>query len=414
MLYNINTNSWDNELLSIFGVPSQSCLPEIKSSAGSFGVTKSTGVLPDGIPVSGILGDQQAALAGQACLAVGEAKCTFGTGAFLLLNTGHKAVAPGNGIVTTVAWNIDGKLTYALEGSSFIAGAAVQFIRDQFNFLSLSKDSEAAAFLGNGAPELYFVPSLAGLSAPWWNPTARGAFLGMHRGTTKNDIIRAALEGIALQVADLATAMKSLLGDELKVLRADGGAAANKFLMQFQADLLNTPVDIPRDIESTAIGAALFAGLGVGIYKTTQDLALTRVSDKIYNPTTLFDYGQTDDTVYSGATKTNPIGLYYQAHHGIKLRELSPYLETAKTNQIYNLPENTVYDSDENVWRWRDLYTHGYIDPDGIGTNFPYVNNIHYIKNEINLYLRNERYYTNKQNGVDSFNSRTNTNNLIC
>ncbi|MEI6399805.1 MAG: FGGY-family carbohydrate kinase, partial [Pseudomonadota bacterium] len=138
---------------------------------------------------------------------------------------------------------------------------------------------------GRAAPELYFVPSLAGLSAPWWNPTARGAFLGMHRGTTKNDIIRSALEGIALQVADLATSMKSLLGDDLKVLRADGGAAANKFLMQFQADLLNTPVDIPRDIESTAIGAALFAGLGVGIYKSAQDLAMTRASDKIYSPT---------------------------------------------------------------------------------------------------------------------------------
>ena len=285
MIYNINTNSWDDELLSIFGVPSKSCLPEIKSSAGLFGVTKSAGVLPDGIPVSGVLGDQQAALAGQACLAVGEAKCTFGTGAFLLLNTGHKIVAPGNGIVTTVAWNINGELTYALEGSSFIAGAAIQFIRDQFNFLALSKDSEAAAYLGRAAPELYFVPSLAGLSAPWWNPTARGAFLGMHRGTTKNDIIRSALEGIALQVADLATSMKSLLGDDLKVLRADGGAAANKFLMQFQADLLNIPVDIPRDIESTAIGAALFAGLGVGIYKSAQDLAMTRASDKIYSPT---------------------------------------------------------------------------------------------------------------------------------
>jgi hypothetical protein len=148
--------------------------------------------------------------------------------------------------------------------------------------------------------------------------------------------------------------------------------------------------------------------------KELKERVISGTFHKIYNPTELFDYGQTDDTIYSGATETNPIGLYYQAHHRVKLRELSPYLETAKTNQIYNLPENTVYDSDENVWRWRDLYTHGYIDPDGIGTNFPYVNNIHYIKNEINLYLRNERYYTNKQNGVASFNSRTNTNNLIC
>ena len=150
--------------------------------------------------------------------------------------------------------------------------------------------------------------------------------------------------------------------------------------------------------------------------KELRERVISETFHKIYNPIAIFDYGQTDHTIYSGATNTNPIGLYYQAHHKIKLRELSPYLETAKTNQIYNLPENTVYDKDENVWRWRDLYTHGYIDPDGFGTNFPYVNNIHYIKNEINLYLRNERYYTNKQNGVASFNSRTNTNtnNIIC
>jgi hypothetical protein len=148
--------------------------------------------------------------------------------------------------------------------------------------------------------------------------------------------------------------------------------------------------------------------------KEMKERVISETFHKIYNSIDIFDYGQTDNTVYSGATESNPIGLYYQAHHRVKLRELSPYLETAKTNQIYNLPENTVYDSDENVWRWRDLYSHGYIDPNGFGTNFPYVNNIHYIKNEINLYLRNERYYTNKQNGVASFNSRTNTNNLIC
>ena len=146
--------------------------------------------------------------------------------------------------------------------------------------------------------------------------------------------------------------------------------------------------------------------------KELKERVVSGTFHKIYNPTKLFDYGQTDDTIYSGATETNPIGLYYQAHHRVKLRELSPYLETAKTNQIYNLPENTVYDSDEGVWRWRDLYSHGYVDADGFGTNFPYVNNIHYIKNEINLYLRNERYYTNKQNGVANFN--LNTNNLIC
>ena len=286
MLYNIHTDSWDDELLKIFGVPSKSCLPEIRESAGTFGVTKGAGLLPDGIPISGIVGDQQAALAGQACFKVGEAKCTFGTGAFLLLNTGSKAVVPGNGILTTVAWKLNGKLTYALEGSSFIAGAAVQFVRDQFNFLEFSRDSEELAQKGAAAPELYFVPALAGLSAPWWEPTARGALLGMHRGTTKNDVIRAALEGIALQVADLATAMKTLLGEDLKILRVDGGASANAFLMQFQANLLNVAVDRPRDIESTAVGAALFAGLGIGTYKNLEDLVASRTSDKIFTPTT--------------------------------------------------------------------------------------------------------------------------------
>jgi glycerol kinase len=285
MLYNIHKNSWDDELLTIFGVPSKSCLPEIRESAGLFGVTKGAGPLPDGISISGILGDQQAALAGQACFNVGEAKCTFGTGAFLLLNTGAKALTPGNGILTTVAWNLNGKLTYALEGSSFIAGAAVQFIRDQFNFVEFSRDSESLAQKGHGAPDLYFVPALAGLSAPWWVPEARGALLGMHRGTTKNDVVRAALEGIALQVADLATAMTTLLGEELKVLRADGGAAANDFLMQFQADLLNVSVDRPRDIESTAIGAALFAALGIGLYQNLSDLVALRIPDKIFTAT---------------------------------------------------------------------------------------------------------------------------------
>ena len=285
MLFNIHTNSWDQELLSLFNSIPESALPEIKASAGVFGVTKNNDVLPDGIPVSGILGDQQAALAGQACFKVGEAKCTFGTGAFLLLNTGEQPRNPDKGLLTTVAWNLNGKLTYALEGSSFIAGAAVQFIRDQFNFLPNSKDSEALAPLGRAAPELYFVPALAGLSAPWWDPNARGAILGMHRGTTKNDLIRATLEGIALQVTDLTIAMKDLLGADLLVLRADGGAAANNFLMQLQSNLIGVSVDRPRDIESTAIGAALFAALGLGVYGNLSELAAARSADRVFTPT---------------------------------------------------------------------------------------------------------------------------------
>jgi glycerol kinase len=285
MLYNLNTNSWDQDLLSLFQVPSQSCLPEIRTSAGNFGVTKNVPALPDGIPISGILGDQQAALAGQGCIQVGEAKCTFGTGAFLLINCGKKAPKQGRGALTTVAWNLSGQLTYALEGSSFIAGAAVQFIRDQFSFLETSKDSESMAQKGQAAPDLYFVPALAGLSAPWWEPKARGAFLGMHRGTTKNDIIRASLEGIALQVADLTQSMTELLREDLKVLRVDGGAAANNFLMQFQSDLLRVKVDRPRDIESTAIGAALFAGLGQNLYSNVEALSSVRTSERVFLPT---------------------------------------------------------------------------------------------------------------------------------
>ncbi len=300
MLFNIHTDSWDDELLKIFNVPSKACLPSVRESAGIFGVTKNVACLPDGIPISGIVGDQQAALAGQACFKVGEAKCTFGTGAFLLLNTGHNAISPGNGILTTVAWKLNGKLTYALEGSSFIAGAAVQFIRDQFNFLEFARDSEMLAQKGSAAPELYFVPALAGLSAPWWEPTARGAILGMHRGTTKNDVIRAALEGIALQVADLARAMKTLLGEDLKVLRVDGGAAANNFLMQFQANLLNVAVDRPRDIESTAVGAALFAGLGIGAYKNLEDLVASRASEKLFAPTALPEEQQRIQVIKQG------------------------------------------------------------------------------------------------------------------
>ena len=286
MLFDIHANRWDGDLIKMFELPSMSCLPEVRTSAGDFGKTKGVKGLPDGIPVSGILGDQQAALAGQTCFEVGEAKCTFGTGAFLLINSGNKAPVQGKGVLTTIAWNLSGKITYALEGSSFIAGAAVQFIRDQFHFMSLSKDSEAMALRGRAAPDLYFVPALAGLSAPWWEPKARGAFLGMHRGTTTDDIARATLEGIALQVADLANSMTSLLGNDLKILRADGGAAANEFLMRLQSDLLGVTVDRPRDIESTAIGAALFAGLGAGIYRGLNDLTKARTSEKLFHPGT--------------------------------------------------------------------------------------------------------------------------------
>ena len=285
LLYNLTTGKWDDDMMKLMGVPALSTLPEVRESAGVFGTTKGLGFLPDGIPISGIVGDQQAALAGQACFAPGEAKCTFGTGAFLLLNTGDRPVYSKSGLLTTVAWNLGGKLTYAVEGASFIAGAAVQFLRDQFEFLHRASEAEAMAKDVVASPELYFVPALAGLGAPWWDSEARGAFLGLHRGTTKAEMVRAALEGIVFQVTDLAEAMARDQGGPLKVLRADGGAAENNFLMQFQADLLSTPVDRPSDVETTAIGAAMFAGLGVGIYKSLEDLRAARRADRIFTPT---------------------------------------------------------------------------------------------------------------------------------
>ncbi|MCX6126276.1 MAG: glycerol kinase GlpK [Proteobacteria bacterium] len=285
LLYNLKGH-WDPEMLALMKVPSVSSLPEVLPSAGLFGKTKGLGFLPDGIPISGIVGDQQAALAGQVCFTPGEAKCTFGTGAFLLLNTGDKPVFSNSGLLTTVAWNLGGKLTYALEGSSFIAGAAVQFLRDQFGFMEKSSDAERMAESASASPGLYFVPALSGLGAPYWDAEARGAFLGMHRGTSKEELVRAALEGIVFQVTDLAEAMAKDQGGPLKVLRADGGAAANNMLMQFQADLVSVPVDRPKDIETTAVGAALFAALGIGIYKDLGELAASRSSDRVFVPQT--------------------------------------------------------------------------------------------------------------------------------
>jgi glycerol kinase len=283
LLYNLR-GGWDNDMCKTLGVPTLSSLPDVLPSSGVFGHTKGLDFLPDGIPITGIVGDQQAAMAGQACFSPGEAKCTYGTGAFLLLNTGDQPVFSKEGLLTTIAWNIDGKLTYALEGAAFVAGAAIQFLRDQFGFLPKSADAERLAAGVYASPYLYFVPSLTGLGGPYWDSEARGAFLGMHRGTTKNEVILAALEGIAFQVTDLAKSMAEDHGQSLKVIRADGGAATNDLLMQFQSNLLSVPVDRPKDIETTAIGAGLFAALGVGIYKNLGELSLARQSDKVFKP----------------------------------------------------------------------------------------------------------------------------------
>lgn len=284
LCFDINHGAWDDELLEMLKIPGRDVLPEVRDSAGDFGRTKGLGFLPDGIPITGVLGDQQAALAGQACFAKGEAKCTYGTGAFLLANLGDKPLTSLAGMLTTVAWSLKNHRTYAFEGSAFIAGAAVQFLRDQMNMIGRASESEGLAEGDIAAPEVYFVPALAGLGAPYWDPKASGAFFGLTRGTRKGQIIRAALEGIAFQVADLTDAMAHDLGAPLSVLRVDGGAAANNLLMQAQADFAQVTVDRPLNLETTAFGAGLFAGLGVGVYSGLNDLRSVRKTERSFAP----------------------------------------------------------------------------------------------------------------------------------
>jgi glycerol kinase len=284
MLVELEKGDYDSSLMEMLGVPSESCLPEIRDSAGDFGHTKGLDFLPDGVPINGVLGDQQAAMAGQSCFKIGEAKCTYGTGAFLLVNMGSTVTHSNNGLLTTILWSLKGRSTYAFEGSSFIAGAAIQFLRDQLTLLSSAKESMEMAHAVEAAPHLIFVPALAGLGAPYWNPDARGAFLGMTRGTSKAQIIRAALEGISFQVNDLIGVMVADLKENLKVLRVDGGAASNNMLMQMQANYSGVTVDRPRHLETTAFGAAMFAGLGRGLYQSLDELHAARVADTCFEP----------------------------------------------------------------------------------------------------------------------------------
>lgn len=272
LLFNIHEGKWDSELLSIMGLSSEDSLPEIRNSVDTFTVTKGLDFLPDGIPITGVLGDQQAALAGQRCFSFGEAKCTYGTGAFLLLNVGDQAVVSKHNLLTTVAWQLNGKRTYALEGSSFVAGAAFQFLRDNLGFLRNAWESESLAREAFAAPEIYFVPALAGLGAPWWEPNARGAFLGLTRATTKEQLVRASMEGVAFQVSDLIDSMKLDYRKEFRVLRVDGGAAANSLLLEIQAQLSGLKVERPHNLETTSMGAILFAGLGAKVFLSVEGL----------------------------------------------------------------------------------------------------------------------------------------------
>lgn len=283
LLMDLETLQWDDELLGHLSVP-RSVLPRICSSSEIYGRTRGLDVLPDGIPISGMAGDQQAALFGQVCFEPGEAKCTYGTGAFLLMNTGNTPVMSERGLLTTVGWKIGDKTTYALEGSAFVAGAAVQWLRDGLGIISNASEIEALANTVPDSGGVTFVPALAGLGAPHWNPHARGLISGLDRGVTRGHIARAALEGIALQNAGILDAMVADSGVNLSGLKVDGGAAANNLLMQYQADILGVPIVRPRMLETTALGAALLAGLGVGLWSNTDEAKAAWQKDRTFSP----------------------------------------------------------------------------------------------------------------------------------
>jgi len=281
LLFNLRTLAWDPELAAHLGVP-MAVLPRVAGSSEVVGVTRGLGFLPDGIPVAGLAGDQQSALFGQACFEQGEAKCTYGTGAFLLLNTGDRPVPSHNGLLTTVAWKVGGRVSYALEGSAFIAGAAVQWLRDELKIIPTSPEVEALARQVPDAGGVVVVPAFTGLGAPHWNADARGAVLGLTRGAGRPHLARATLEGIACQIADLCHAMEEDLGAPLTRLKVDGGAAANDLLMQTQADLIDRPVIRPRLVETTGLGAALLAGLAVGVWQGEHEIRATWKEDRAF------------------------------------------------------------------------------------------------------------------------------------
>ncbi len=267
LLMGLESLAWDEEMMRLLGVPA-AVLPRIVASADHIGVTRGVGFLPDGIPITGIAGDQQAALFGQACFGVGDAKCTYGTGAFALTNVGPKPRASRKGLLSTVAWKVGGEVAYALEGSAFIAGAAVQWLRDGLGIIQSAAAIEELAGRVASSEGVVFVPALSGLGTPHWDPHARGLVSGITRGTTAAHLARATLEGIAHEVADLVDAMASDLGAPVTRMRVDGGAAANNLLMQYQSDITGVSIERPAELESTARGAAMLAGVGVGLFAT--------------------------------------------------------------------------------------------------------------------------------------------------
>lgn len=282
MLFNIKDLCWDKKILKELDIP-KSMLPEVRPSSEVYGVTDEHTFGGAKIPIAGIAGDQQAALFGQACYEEGMAKNTYGTGCFMLMNTGEKMVPSKNGLLTTIAWGIDGKVNYALEGSIFIAGAIIQWLRDELRFIFEASDSEYFATKVDDTNGVYIVPAFVGLGAPYWDMYARGTIVGLTRGSSRTHIIRAALESIAYQTRDVLEAMQEDSGIDLKELKVDGGAVANNFLMQFQSDILGVPVNRPKVIETTALGAAYLAGLAVGFWKDANEISNKWNVDRIFN-----------------------------------------------------------------------------------------------------------------------------------
>ncbi|UOF90676.1 glycerol kinase GlpK [Fodinisporobacter ferrooxydans] len=299
LLYNIHDLKWDEELLQMLTVPS-SMLPNVRSSSEIYTHTSPAVLFGESIPVAGIAGDQQAALFGQTCFAPGMAKNTYGTGCFMLMHTGGKAVPSNHGLLTTIAWGLDGKVEYALEGSIFVAGSAIQWLRDGLGMLERSSDSETYAEKVDSTEGVYVVPAFVGLGTPYWDSDARGAAFGLTRGTQKEHFVRATLESLAYQTKDVIRAMEADSGIELQCLRVDGGACANQFLMQFQSDILGVPVERPAVFETTALGAAYLAGLAVGFWKSKEEIAQHWKIDRIFEPQMV---EQKRDDLYNGWRK---------------------------------------------------------------------------------------------------------------
>ncbi|WP_205271762.1 glycerol kinase GlpK [Lactococcus taiwanensis] len=281
MLYNIHDLEWDQEILNLLNIP-QALLPKVVSNSEIYGVTKGFHFFGAEVPISGMAGDQQAALFGQMAFEPGMVKNTYGTGSFIVMNTGEKPQISKNNLLTTIGYGINGKVYYALEGSIFVAGSSIQWLRDGLKMVQRASDSEAAARQSSNQDEVYVVPAFVGLGAPYWDQEARGAIFGLSRGTTKEDIIKATLQGIAYQVRDVISTMKEDTGIEIPVLKVDGGAANNEYLMQFQADILDIPIQRASDLETTALGAAFLAGLAVGFWKDMDELRESYEAGKIF------------------------------------------------------------------------------------------------------------------------------------